>query len=113
MTHRRIHRLLNDFTYTVRMMRRTPDPGTAFEVVGVVGDVRNTALNRESPALYYPMARRVWPPMDIVVRTDGSPEALLPTIRQKIHELDTELAMAYVRTMDRWVSNKEEKERST
>jgi putative ABC transport system permease protein len=43
--------------------------------------------------------------MDVVVRTDGSPEALLPTIRQRIHELDTELAMAYVRTMDRWVSN--------
>jgi putative ABC transport system permease protein len=43
--------------------------------------------------------------MDIVVRTDGSPEALLPTIRQRIHELDTELARASVSTMDQWVSN--------
>jgi hypothetical protein len=37
-----------------RTLRRTADPGTAFEVVGVVGDVRNTALNQESPALLLP-----------------------------------------------------------
>src|SRR2546430_8799054 len=37
-------------------------------VVGVVGDVRSTTLTQESPALYYPMAIRVWPLMDIVVR---------------------------------------------
>jgi putative ABC transport system permease protein len=42
-------------------LRRTADPSTAFTVVGVVGDVRNTALNQESPALYYPMAARVAP----------------------------------------------------
>ena len=88
-----------------RALRRTADPSTAFTVVGVVGDVRNTALNQESPALYYPMAARVWPLMDIVVRTGGSPEALLPTLRHKIHEIDPELALASVRTMDQWVSN--------
>jgi putative ABC transport system permease protein len=88
-----------------RILRRSADPGTPFTVVGVVGDVRSTALNQESPALYYPMAARVWPLMDIVVGTEGSPEALLPTIRQKVHELDAELALANVRTMDQWVSN--------
>jgi putative ABC transport system permease protein len=86
-------------------LRRSTDPGTPFTVVGVVGDVHSTALDQESPALYYPMGARVWPLMDIVVRTDGSPEALLPTVRQKIHELDAELALANVRTMDQWVSN--------
>src|SRR5207249_3296815 len=59
----------------------------------------------ESPALYFPMATRVWPLMDIAVRTDGQPEALLPALRRKVHELDAELALANVRTMDQWVSN--------
>lgn len=88
-----------------RTLRRSADPNTAFTVVGVVGDVRNTVLTQESPALYYPMAWRVWPLMDIVVRTDGSRDALLPAIRQKVHELDAELALANVRTMEEWVSN--------
>jgi putative ABC transport system permease protein len=86
-------------------LRRSADPRTAFTVVGVVGDVRSTALNQESPALYYPMATRVWPLMDIVVRTDGSPDSLLPAIRQRVHQLDAELALANVRTMDEWLSN--------
>jgi putative ABC transport system permease protein len=86
-------------------LRRSADPRIAFTIVGVVGDVRSTALNQESPALYYPMARQVWPLMDIVVRTDGAPEALVPVIRQKVHELDSELALGNVRTMEQWLSN--------
>jgi putative ABC transport system permease protein len=87
------------------MLRRSADRRTAFTVVGVVGDVRSTALTQESPALYYPMATRVWPLMDVVVRADGLPEALLPAIRQKVRELDAELALANVRTMEQWLSN--------
>jgi putative ABC transport system permease protein len=86
-------------------LRRSGDPRIAFTVVGVVGDVRSTALNQEFPSLYYPLASRVWPLMDVVVRTDGSPEALLPAIRQKVYELDAGLALANVRTMEQWVSN--------
>ena len=86
-------------------LRRSADPSKSFTIVGVVGDVRSTALTQESPALYYPLAWRVWPLMDVVVRTDRSPEGFLPGIRQKVHELDGELALANVRTMDQWVSN--------
>jgi len=74
-------------------------------VIGVVGDVHTTALNRDSPALYYPMARGTWPLMDIVVRTDGDPRGLLTAIRQKVGELDPTLPLANVRTMDEWVTN--------
>jgi len=86
-------------------LRRSADPRIAFTIVGVVGDVRDTALNQQSPGLYYPVASRSAGLMDVVVRTDGSPEALLPSIRQKVRELDSELALANVRTMDEWVSN--------
>jgi putative ABC transport system permease protein len=88
-----------------RTLRRSADPGTPFTIVGVVGDTRNAALNQETPSLYYPLASRVWPRMDIAVRSSGSPEALLPALRQKIHELDPELALANVKTLDQWISN--------
>jgi putative ABC transport system permease protein len=88
-----------------RTLRRSADPSTAFTIVGVVGDVRSTVLTQESPALYYPTAARVAPLMDVVVRTSGEPESLLPGIRQKVHELDGELALANVRTMQQWISN--------
>jgi putative ABC transport system permease protein len=87
-----------------RPLRRVAD-GRAFTVVGVVGDVRSTALNQESPSFYYPMAARVWPLMDVVVRTDVAPDTALPALRRKVHDLDAELPLATVRTMEDWVSN--------
>jgi len=85
-------------------LRRSADPRTAFTIVGVAGDVRNTTLNQEAPAIYYSAGWRVAALMDVAVRADGSPVALLPALRQKIHELDAELALANVKTMDQWVS---------
>ncbi|HTS63741.1 MAG TPA: ABC transporter permease [Candidatus Acidoferrales bacterium] len=76
-----------------------------YTVVGVVGDVRNTALNQESPTLYFTSTARVWPSMDVAVRTEGKPEAALPAVRRKVHDLDAELPLSNVRTMEDWVSN--------
>jgi predicted permease len=89
-----------------KTLRPTAKPEIAFTIVGVVGDVRDTALNQESLQLYYSIPERgAAGLMDVVVRTDGPPEALLPAIRQKVHELDPELALANVNTMDQWLSN--------
>lgn len=79
--------------------------GKIYTVIGVVGAVRNLALNQDSPATYYPMAERVWPLMDVVIRTGDSPETLMPAVRRKVHELDPGLALANVKTMDEWLSN--------
>jgi putative ABC transport system permease protein len=40
-----------------------------------------------------------------VVRTGGQPLAVLPVVRQKVHELDPQLPLATVRTLDDWVSS--------
>ncbi len=89
-----------------RALRPSAKPEIAFTIIGVVGDVRDQALNQETPSLYYAIPQRgSWPLMDVVVRTDGSPEALLPSIRQRIHEMDAGLALANVNTMDQWLSN--------
>ncbi len=88
-----------------RTLRPTAAAQRVYTVVGVVGDVRSTTLNQESPAVYYPAASRVWPLMDVVVRTDMPQSSVLPMIRQKVRELDSELPLATVRTMDEWVSS--------
>jgi ABC-type antimicrobial peptide transport system permease subunit len=87
-----------------RTLHRRADP-KVFTVVGVVGDVRNTALNQESATLYYPSARFVAGRMDVIVRVDGDPEAILPTVRQKVHDLDRHLPLSNVRTMEGWIAN--------
>jgi putative ABC transport system permease protein len=79
--------------------------GKIYTVIGVVGEVRNLALNQDSPTAYYPMAERVWPLMDVVIRTDDRPEAVMSSVRRKVHDLDAELALANVKTMDEWLSN--------
>jgi predicted permease len=87
-----------------RTLRQAADT-RPFQVVGVVGDVRSTNLNQQAPALYLSAARRVWPLMDVVVRTDGDPKAVLPSIRHVVRTLDPQLPIATVRTMDEWLSN--------
>jgi putative ABC transport system permease protein len=76
-----------------------------FTIVGVVGGVRNVALRRDlAPAMYFSAAVRLWPLMDVVVRTDDKPEAVLTAVRQRLRALDPELPMNNVRTMDQWIS---------
>ena len=84
---------------------RLKSSGSQFTVVGVVSDTRNTALARDpSPAVYFSAAARTWPVMDVALRVTGTPEAALPAVRQRLHELDPELPIANVRTLQQWVS---------
>ncbi len=88
-----------------RTLTRSADLKTPFTIVGVVGDVRSTALNQESPALYYPASARVANLMDVVVGTRGPTDSVVPLVRRRVHELDGELALANVRTMEQWLAN--------
>ena len=89
-----------------RVLRPSAKPELAYTVVGVVGDVHDTALDQASNSqLYYPIMARPSGLIDVAVRTEGKPEALMPAIREKVHELDPELALASVRSEDEWVQN--------
>ena len=83
----------------------------SYTVVGVVGDVRSNGLDQEPyPTMYFPTQYftanvRQWAVFDIVVRTAGRPERALPSVRQKVREMDPELALSNVRTMEDWISN--------
>jgi putative ABC transport system permease protein len=88
-----------------RTLHRQGDTARQYTVVGVVGDVRQTALNQESPSIYYASSiGRGLPVMDVVVRTEGTPESLLPLVRDRVKSLDAALPVSTVRTMEEWVS---------
>ncbi len=79
--------------------------GKEYTVIGVVGDVRTLTLNDEpGPAMYYCAWYRVWPTMDVAVRAAGNPLAALAGVRRRVHELDSEMPLAEVRSMDEWIS---------
>ncbi len=88
-----------------RTLRPSAKPDLAFTVVGVVGDVQDTALDQEIPELYYSVGQRAQSQMAVAVRTQGEPEELIPAIRERVHELDPELALAGVSTEDEWVES--------
>jgi putative ABC transport system permease protein len=63
----------------------SPEAQDWMTVVGVVGDVRHQALEREAgPDLYKPSLQLAWKQMHFVVRARGNPLALVPAIRREI-----------------------------
>jgi predicted permease len=80
---------------------------TSIQVVGIVGDVRGVSLDRSpSPTVYVPYWQGAIPPgvnsMDLVLvaQTTADPATLPSSLRGLIRELDPELALTAVRTMD-------------
>jgi putative ABC transport system permease protein len=77
-------------------------PGFA-EVIGVAGDVKNNGLAREPMvAMYTPYPQRPWPAMQFAVRAaaDGNPLLLANGVRAAVHDVDRELPITRVETMD-------------
>jgi putative ABC transport system permease protein len=82
-----------------------PTVTASYTVVGVVGEVRHTTLNQEYPCLYFSAATRTASLMDIVLRTQGKPEAILSAARARIRDLDPELPLSNVSTLEQYVYN--------
>jgi predicted permease len=82
-----------------RTLRALPwgPPEEAFEIVGVVENVRNAGL-REAPVetLYFDSRRWSWTDWEVsyVVRASVAPSSLLPAIREQLARLDPEVPLA-------------------
>lgn len=75
-------------------------------IVGVIRDFRHYRLPQPmGPAIYMPYALSTPSTQTLVVRTSvADPYTLVPAIRAAIHELDGQVAMSDVKTMDAAVS---------
>jgi putative ABC transport system permease protein len=79
---------------------RTDPANPLMTIVGVVGDVRADALDREPPSvLYHPLGQNLRRRMTLVVRTGGDPLVVAGAARAQVGQLDANLPIAAMRTM--------------
>jgi predicted permease len=70
-------------------------------VVGVVGDVRHEALNQEGyPQLYLPFGQAPTRSMVLTLRARTDPLSLVPALRRLLAELDPDLPLSNVATLE-------------
>ncbi len=83
----------------LRLGNKTP------EVIGVVGNVKSLKLTSGwQPEMYLPYMQAPEPFMYIAVRTRVEPPSLIPSVRSAISEVDRDLPVAYLQTMDQLIS---------
>jgi predicted permease len=75
--------------------------GTKCQVVGVVADVRDSPADPQAePAFWWPIAQQPFSRVQVVLRSGADPISLLAAAGAVVRELDRELPLAEVRTMD-------------
>ncbi len=82
-----------------------PNPNQPFQIVGVVGDVRNDGLHRPTlPGVYLPSSTIVAPGNVFLVRTLGNPDALAHAISVNIRAFNQNQAIYRAQSYDEFLS---------
>ena len=75
------------------------------EIVGVVGDIRNSDLVKPPAAAYYvPLPQLMWGPPTLTIRTEGDPNAITSEIRKIVASMDPDAPLYDVRTMEDYLA---------
>jgi predicted permease len=84
---------------------RGPNMDQPYQVIGVVGDVRNDGLHRPIlPQAYVPSSIFASQGNGFLVRTTGSPTAVLHDLSANIRTLNQNQAVSFVYSMDEYLS---------
>jgi putative ABC transport system permease protein len=76
------------------------------EIIGVVGDIRNRALNTDPKPVYYlPQSQVPFNELAMVVKTSNDPRALISSATREVQAMDSELPVFSIKTMDEYVSS--------
>lgn len=86
--------------------RLSMENGPPVSIVGVVGDVRFSALDAE-PAIefYFPLTQADWGTSWLVARTAGDPKAMIQSLRRAVQDIDPDQPLSRIATMDRLISD--------
>ena len=86
-------------------MLAAPNIKDPFQIVGVVGDVRNNGLHRPTlPEVYLPSSMVAVPGDTILVRTPGNPEALVHDVSVNVRALNQNQAVYRATNLDEFFS---------
>jgi putative ABC transport system permease protein len=89
----------------IHMHDKGVDKKNPSEIIGVSGAVRQMGLDAEAkPNVYWPMPELVYSRMTFLVRTSGDPGSLTSAIRRELSQMDPQIPMASVTTMDQLLS---------
>jgi putative ABC transport system permease protein len=82
------------------------EKSTMREIVGVVADVRNRALNTEpKPAYYLPQSQVPFNQLIVVMKTTGDPNSLITSAMREVRSMDQELPVFGVKTMAEYIAS--------
>jgi len=76
----------------------------SYEIVGVVGDTRYRLAERPEPTMYFPIDAGTFSGAALVVRAARDPERLALPIQKVIQQMDRELSVSDVLTMNQIVN---------
>jgi predicted permease len=75
------------------------------EIVGIVGDVKRKGLTAEMPAQFYlPLKQALILDPSIIIRTDGDPLSLVGPLRAQLGQVDSNIPLYRIRTLDDYFS---------
>jgi putative ABC transport system permease protein len=81
-------------------------PDTWREIVGIVGDIKQYGLDKAtSLQSYEPFAQAPFNSLNIVIRTTGSPAALLSALRAEVYAVDKDQPVGTIRPLEEIVAD--------
>ncbi len=72
---------------------------SALTIVGIAVNIRQRPVPEAEPVVYMPWRAAPPPTLALLVRTDGSPGALVPLLRNAVMRVDADLPLYRIRTM--------------
>lgn len=75
-------------------------------VVGLINDIKHFGLDSDNRSAYFlAHAQEPWRYFNLVIRTEGDPVGLAPAIRQTVHDMDPNLPLINVETMESLIAD--------
>lgn len=88
-----------------KRFKRSADNEPPFEIVGVIADIRGISLQKQPGFMVYvPYWERLQTWTSLVIRTATNPSSVAPSVRSAIWQVDDQVPIARMRTMDELVN---------
>jgi putative ABC transport system permease protein len=89
-----------------------PGINSKMTIVGVIGDIKNAGLDDATlPAIYLPYTLAAPPRRVLAIRTISEPLSILNAVRQKIHRIDSGIAVGRPMTIDEMLGHETDQPR--